>query len=630
MKILRRQPLIDAFAIAMGGIVANASPPKSAEIVTLPRSRQLTTEILDKATSLTREDIGGERVFDEGDWSPWETDLAKGGWQSQSDADLALCGAAARALEKLGITDEDELETGVRAIMERSALSQRAKWARDDYSTSTIRKVVAPILARQQAQFAASNDDGTDEVLVEVDDSDSSQSKANKASRDIRRGDILAGEILVDQHLNSLRYCEERKCWYVWTGNHWIRADRGDVVERAKATAGGLLDWATATMKMDAEKGARALKFAMRYHSKQGQDAMLAMAESDPRIRVKVADLDADPDLLGVANGYVHLPTGQCYPPDPAKLITRIANGEYDPKAECPQWMQFLAEIFEGDQEKIDFIQRVAGYTATGHNSEEVFFFHVGYGRNGKSVYANTKNRILGDYVVTAPSSLMTYRPNDTGARNDIAALAGARTVSLNELQAGDRADEQTIKLLAGREKISARFLYGEYFEFWPTATPELRSNHAPIITGTDDGIWRRIVLIRYPRKFTEEEADPHLEQRLMQERNGILRWIIEGANAWYAHGLQIPTSIRRESNAYRQASDLLGQFLDEVTRTGADRRVEQSILWSSWLSHCHNEGNHSGTKTSFTRRLSERGFSTVRSNGKKYYGGLEMGKSTG
>jgi putative DNA primase/helicase len=614
MKILPRQPLIDAFATAMGGTVASANPPKTAEIVTLPRAHQLTTEILDKATAMTRDEptIGGH-VFDQGDWAEWSNELASGGRKSQSDADLALCGFAARNLEKLGVTDPDELRAGVRQIMERSALSQRGKWQRDDYSEGTITKAVAPILARQTVREAGGDTE--------------SQGGEDKASQgpDLRRGDILAGEMFVDQHQDRIRYCSERGAYLRWNGARWEWASPDDALELAKDTAGTFLDTAKATMRFDPEKGGKVAKFAVRYHTLDGMRAMIATAKSDPRIRVKLTELDADPFLLGVQNGYVDLRTGQFYPPDPSKLITRVTGMDYVAGATCPQWLQALDAIHEGNQDTVDFLQRAYGYTFSGRNDEEVMFVCYGFGENGKSVQADVIHYVGGDIVCIGDVSLLVYQKNDTRVPNALAATAGARLLSLNETQGNDELNTQALKMVAGREPVTARFLHQEFFTFQPTATPWLRTNHRPIVKDDSQGTWRRLVPIHFRHQFTDADKDPRIEDKLRAEGPGILNWIIAGAVEYFKRGLRIPACIRQDANAYRTESDILGQFLDSETEADPTYRAEQHGVWNLWRTYCAQNGHHAGTKITFSRRLKERGHPEAKSSGTRFYRGLKI-----
>jgi putative DNA primase/helicase len=221
---------------------------------------------------------------------------------------------------------------------------------------------------------------------------------------------------------------------------------------------------------------------------------------------------------------------------------------------------------------------------------------------------------------------LTTRRQDDAGPRNDLAALAGARYVSINELQAGDRLDEQVVKMLAGREPISARFLHQEFFEFTPTFTPWLRTNHKPIIHGVEEGIWRRLVLLKFGVHFAEDKKDSTLEDKLFAERDGILMWMIEGARLFLKDGICMSPSMRNDLLAYRNDSDLLGEFLSETTwasNTETDR-IEQKLFYTSYRMWSAVSGLRPMAKKSFTQRLIERGIKETKSGGNRFYAGLK------
>ena len=600
-------------------------PPKTANVANLPRHRALTTELLDKATERVREKVGSH-IFDLGDWAgatlpaaggsfaDWTGGINNGRHPSQSEADQALCGCAARELVALGVADRDELTEGVRTIMGRSALSQRPKWERHDYSSGTIAKAVAPFSARQALHI----------------DSGATQGVIGDVEPDLRRGDILAAEVFIDQHGTSLRYCVERGAWLWWTGLRWHWATQDDITELAKETAGRILDAAREMLKLDPEKGGKLVKFAVKYHSLDGLRAMIQTARSDKRIRVRLADLDADQYLLGVQNGYVNLRTGEFFPPDPAKLITRCAGVDYIEGATCPQWLTALNVTHDDNQEIVNFLKRAYGYTFSGRNDEEVMFICYGHGNNGKSVQQDVIHYVGGDIVCMGDISLLVYQKNDTRIPNALAATAGARQLSLNETSFGDELDTRQLKVLAGREPITARFLHQEFFTFQSTATPWLRTNHRPIVKDDSDGVWRRMVLIPFRHKFTQEEIIPRIEDRLREEGSGILSWIISGAVDYFKHGLRIPECIRRESDAYRSESDVLGEWMDEATEVNPTYKIEQAVLWANWQGHCRSNGHHPGTKNTFSRRLKERGFAAWQSNNRRYYIGLNIRGSQG
>ena len=404
----------------------------------------------------------------------------------------------------------------------------------------------------------------------------------------------------------------------------WQWCDKGEETQAAVAVAGLLLDQGKALLSTEQDKGARLIKHAVRSHGLPKIEAMLKLAATVPGMTVGFHELDQDAWLLGVRNGVVNLRTGGLLVNQPSMLITKQCNASYDSTAQCPKWLTFLDQVFAGDAETIETLQRTLGYTLTGEVTEEKLFICFGFGSNGKSVFGNVVSAILGDYGRMAPSSLLTARRDgDTGPRNDLAALAGARYVSINELQAGDRLDEQIVKQLAGREPITARFLHKEFFTFNPTFTPWLRTNHKPIVTGDDEGIWRRLVLIHFRQQFTGAGIDLHLESKLLSERDGILAWMVEGALKWKKDGLKLSPTIRQEVATYRKDSDLLGEFLSECCVADPKTRIEQSTLYSRYQGWCDTNGMRSVAKATFTRRLVERGYDEAKSNGKRFYAGL-------
>jgi putative DNA primase/helicase len=398
----------------------------------------------------------------------------------------------------------------------------------------------------------------------------------------------------------------------------------GEEVERAKEVCKALYVAAGAKLSEDPEKGQKYVREAVQAHLLPRIKAMLELAKSDRKLVVPASKLDAKPLLLGVGNGVVDLRRKQLLPNEPDYFIIRYCYADFDPSAQCPSWLQFLDAVFKGDAATIDAVQVLLGYTLTGYSREEIMIFCVGFGANGKSIFGNVISAILGDYSRTAPSQLLaSRRTDDHGARNDLAMLDGARLVSINELPAGMHLDEQVVKQLAGREPISARFLHKEFFTYEPRFTPWVRTNHKPIVKGDDDGIWRRLVILPFRRTFAPHEQDPHLEGKLLKERDGILTWMVEGARRYLREGRKLSPAMKKELAQYRKDSDMLGEFLDECTEVAADARVEQKALFLTWQDWCKDNGVQPNSKKSFTQRLSERGFPPKDSNGKRYYHGL-------
>jgi putative DNA primase/helicase len=442
-------------------------------------------------------------------------------------------------------------------------------------------------------------------------------------------GDIRNGKAYAAMHRGKLLFVKPMARWFRWDETRWAICLCGDEMEAAKETANLLLHEAPKVAAADPDKGKRLFTYALQTQNLPRLEAMIRLASSEPGMVIGEAGrLDADPWLLGVKNGVVSLKTGALLAPDPKMLITKQANAKFLPEEDCPKWLEFLEEIFNDDVETIESVQRLLGYTLTGSTTEEKMVICYGHGANGKSVFSNVVSNIIGEYYTVGPNCLLVARDkSDNSVRNDLAKLFGTRLISVNELAAGARLDEQVIKQLAGREPISARFLHKEFFDFMPTGKVWLRTNHRPIIIGEDDGIWRRLVLLHFKRKFFEEEQDIHLEEKLLQEREGILAWMVRGAVKWQQYGLVLSPTILSELRAYRTESDLLGEFLADKTTVSASGRFDQSDLFSKWKDWCEECGLRSGSKAGFTRKLSERGYGEAKSNGRRFYQGLEVAK---
>jgi putative DNA primase/helicase len=241
--------------------------------------------------------------------------------------------------------------------------------------------------------------------------------------------------------------------------------------------------------------------------------------------------------------------------------------------------------------------------------SEEVLHFCFGMGRNGKSVFANVMTRLMGDYAITAPAEMLMRRDRN-GATNDIARLCGSRLVLANETRSDQRFDDLTIKTLVSTERISARFLHNEFFDFWPTFKIWIRGNHKPVITDESNGAWRRIRLVPFENNIPEEFADPTLEEKLLAEKEGILAWMVQGALKWNKEGLVTSPRIRAASNQYRTDCDVIGDFIDENCTLGPGLKVTQAGLWNLWQEWSKENGYFCGSKKTFTRRLKDRGIS--------------------
>ena len=295
---------------------------------------------------------------------------------------------------------------------------------------------------------------------------------------------------LFAEHGKDIRYNAVWKKWMVWEGTHWSLDDGYLIHDRGLKMIRGiyeeLLKTADYRDRLDIEK------HAMQSESARRRKALIEVATWIPELNVKTDDLDKDPWLFNVRNGTIDLRTGEIREHNPDDLITRCANVEYDQNADCPVWRKFLMEIMNYNNDLIRFIQNAAGWAITGDTSEQTMFILFGTGANGKSTFLNTVMNLLGDYASATPTQTFMKKSGDQ-MTNDLARLRGTRFVTTTETEQGRRLSEPLIKQITGNDRITARFLYGEYFNFVPTFKIWMATNHKPVIKGTDHGIWRRI-----------------------------------------------------------------------------------------------------------------------------------------
>ena len=171
--------------------------------------------------------------------------------------------------------------------------------------------------------------------------------------------------------------------------------------------------------------------------------------------------------MLNVTNGTLDLNTGELREHRREDLITKLAPVNYDPKATCPIWEKFLDRIMDGNQNLIRYLQKAVGYALTGSIKEQCLFFLYGLGANGKSTFLNIIREMMGDYAKQTTSETFMVKRGDH-IPCDIADLKGARFVAAAEVENGRRLAEVLVKQITGGDRVKARFLYGQLFEYDP------------------------------------------------------------------------------------------------------------------------------------------------------------------
>jgi putative DNA primase/helicase len=412
------------------------------------------------------------------------------------------------------------------------------------------------------------------------------------------------------------------------SSHHWKTDSDGAVVRLAKDTVTAI--YSEALQIPNQSQRDALIKHALRSQAEARLNAMVSLAESEKEVVLSAKMLDADAWLLGVQNGVIDLQRGEFRPGRREDFITKQAGVSYDFNARCPEWLKFLDTVTGGDRELQAYVQRVIGYTLTGSVREEVMFVLYGIGNNGKSTFRETLHALLGDYALSSDASLMTERKTPGGATEEIARLKGSRFVAVNETNENDRLHEARIKFTTSQDTITARNLYGHFFDFFPTHKTFVTTNHKPIVRGTDEGIWRRLHLIPFTVTIPKSAVKKDFrEQRLMPELAGILNWAIAGVAAYLEGGLNPPAIVRAATDDYRQDMDVVGQWLEERCVRDPNASAPTGVAYGDYAYWAGGEIGWSLTRLRWRRNLSDRGFEAAKgTHGERVIRGLRLKSS--
>ena len=301
----------------------------------------------------------------------------------------------------------------------------------------------------------------------------------------------------------------------------------------------------------------------------------------------------------------IDLRTGIDRPPRREDMCNKIAACHVNAKMPTPLWDSFLSRVVPDSLTRA-YLKRVSGYCLTGTTVEHVMFFLYGTGRNGKSVFLNTLRRIWKDHAITAPLGLLMESKQERH-ETELAQLDGVRLVICQEIERNQRWAESRIKALTGGDRIRARYMRQDYFEFEPRFKLIIAGNHKPSLRGVDEAIKARIHLIPFTVTIPPAERDKELQNKLHREWPGILAWAVEGCLEYQRFGLAPPQSVLDATAEYLKDQDTHGQWIDECCKFGSDEML--SKLYTNWKDWTAANGLPTGSSKGLSQALTERGF---------------------
>jgi putative DNA primase/helicase len=530
----------------------------------------------------------------------WE----QAGYGSQSEADMALA-------DHLAFYAGPGGEAQVERLMLNSGL-KRDKYAKDISGRSYLAHTVAKAFEGRADFYSGKASTGKKkaaaaEVVLPNGLPSTGPACLNDSST---LTDVGLARRLVLEANGTLRYVKEWKSWLAWDGKRWVQDD-GLAAQHVAKRVGDEL-WREAA-ELPAERRNQVATFVKAASSSRSIDAAVKLARSEPGVVVGAEELNQHNYLLNCLNGTVDLLAVERRPAAPGDLLTHLAQVEFDEKASAPTWKKFVADVTNGNAELAAFLQRSCGYLLCGDVSEQVLWLHYGEGRNGKSTLLTVMSEILGTYAGPAPLDMLLVKNRSKEAETQFAPLAGRRLVTAVEADSGVRFSEATVKLLTGGDTVLARRLYESPWPLRPTWKLHVAANHKPLVRGTDEGIWRRLMLTPWLRRFEGATEDKRLKDKLLAERSGILNWCLVGFSLWRGGGLKPPDCVLAATKEYRGENDILGTWLAECCLKNANAVTEANALYRSYRRWCEDSGEHPKTATAFGLDMERLGFTSER-----------------
>ncbi|HEY3175757.1 MAG TPA: phage/plasmid primase, P4 family [Candidatus Polarisedimenticolia bacterium] len=409
----------------------------------------------------------------------------------------------------------------------------------------------------------------------------------------------------VRMHGRDLLHVVAWRKWLSWDGTRWRIDDTGEVRRLAKSFTRAATQAALDANDKDG------IAICLKMEKARALESWLSLAATEAEVAISPEVLDRDTWLLNVENGALDLHSGELQPHRREDLITKLAPVAYDPEATAPLFDAFLARVLP-DPEVRAFVQRFLGYALTGTVGEHLLVFFYGTGRNGKSTLLIVVLRILAEYGIQAPPGLLlaiAERDHPTG----ITTLFGRRLAVSMEAGEGRRFREELVKQLTGGDRLSARRMREDFWEFDPTHKLILSANHRPDIRGTDVAIWSRIALVPFTVTIPRAERDKDLPDKLMKEAPGILRWLADGCREWQRIGLAPPEAVSAATDEYRALVDTVGEFIGERCIAYDGAKVTKGVLYRGYVEWARARGEEPLTQRAFGERMIERGFTELR-----------------
>jgi putative DNA primase/helicase len=447
------------------------------------------------------------------------------------------------------------------------------------------------------------------------------------------RDDYLAAMLAQPHPLgigDRVRFDHSTSLWHIWDEVRWAPDRTLRIHELVRER---LVAWLTSTTINFSADSAKVYTSLMDFSKKI---AVLKTLSSIPGIAMTGEEWDQHPNLIGFNNGVLNLETLVLdTQPDPALLISRSTNLDWDDNADFKPFYAFLDDIMGGDVDLTDYLLRVLGYSMIGTNREQKFWMWVGQGQNGKGVLARVAAQALGDYAATPPDTLyMRTRYGSASSdkpRPELLKLQGSRFTYMSEPQGG-QFNEEMLKAHTGNDFIEARTLHSKTFKtFQPTHKIVFLTNNPPRTDDVGPSMQRRVRIVWFEQDYRDPARnDVTLEERLKSIPNlqGAIRAMAVAAQMYLQSGLPEPQKVADWSRAYIEENDPISSFISDMCVVDNNALESAGQMWRAFEGWCQRNGAEKIGQTGFGLALARKFTRRARSSG-NFYEGVRLKNQT-
>jgi len=547
------------------------------------------------------------------------------GYNSQSEADLALCNIIAFYTQDAGTID---------AVYRQSNL-MREKWDElrgedGTYGQITINRAIQDATAHYSPGRYSTGYSAGNSSTIQQDSEPRPKVSIAELTHDMGRARRFARN-----HQNKLLWCQDIKSWLIWTGKVWEVDRTLQVQQFVKVEIDKMVNDAWQAVEQAAALGDDTQKKAkeqyqnvIKARSERGIKSIIELTKGE--LPITPAKLDADPFLVNCQNGIIDLRSGELKPHRPDLYMTRITGAEYVPGKKFELFGEFMKLITCEDADLARYLQQVVGMAAIGKVFHEGLCIFYNTGQNGKSTFLNCVRKVFGDYAENInPEMLMSQR--DGKQPIGITKLDGKRFVTAMELEEGRRMSGAMLKQLASTDPITGREMYQSERTFEPTHTLIMATNHLPKVSSTDAGTWRRIMVVPFNAVIeSDSQIKDYASVLYKTDRDQILTWIVEGAVSYIKNGyhIKVPEAVQDATMQYREEEDWLGNFLQECCEIGNDLEEKGGPLYDEYSAWCDKGNEYKRRSRDFAAALMSVGMERRRTISGSVWVGLKLKKT--